>query len=162
MWTLLSATLSKVLTGSIQNLLGIPNLVKAHNCCPHSEDLVQVPSYQPRVHEFPQPCLCDYPSHDHETRTYPGCMNWLVGVHSLWWDTMFIFDAVGEGLSSASTLYADFAYFPREDLPSPRSGWRDGMGRGCGKRERSRNWSWSIKWKQKHFFKKKITQTNFL
>lgn len=158
MWNPLSATLSKVLRGSIPNLFDIPNLVKEHNCCPHSEVLVCVPSYQLRVHKFSivrVSCLCGYPNHVHGTRTYPGCMNWLAGVHSLWWDILLIFNIGWKGLGSASTLYGRFCWLPKWG-PTLSIEWMEGWnGAEVWKKGKRGNSSWYVKWKQKHLKKVK-------
>ena len=68
---------------------------------------------------------------------------------------MFIIDAVREGLSSASTLYADFAYSPREDLPALRSGW--GMEWEEEEVEEGEEWETGVVMQNKKFFKVKMS-----
>ena len=68
---------------------------------------------------------------------YRWGMNWFLGAHSLWWDTMFRHNAVGEGIMPASTLCARLVDYPWEPLSSLRSGW-DWRNVGESRRRRER------------------------
>lgn len=77
------------------------------------------------------------------SRTYPRGMNWLLGAHSLWWDSFLSFDTQGRGLVPPQLGMPDFVHSPRKEGLTPSEecmgwegrkwrGWEKEVGTGVG------------------------------
>lgn len=75
-------------------------------------------------------CMQIYMSTHTHTHIYAGCLNWLLGVHSLYWDTLLSFDMSGLGL--ASTWCTKFCWLSKGGLTSSEEWWEMGWSKLYG------------------------------